>query len=106
VYAELGTGYFRAREVEVALSLLAVIDNPRQDIPLASVLRSPVAGLTPRQLAIIKALCPKGEFHDSVGDFAALEPDDLTAQDLLSRGFTTHEILRLREAVSKFLEHL
>ena len=46
-YAELGTGYFRAREVEVALSLLSVIDNPRQDIPLASVLRSPVAGLTP-----------------------------------------------------------
>ncbi len=37
-YSELGTGYFRAREVEVALSILSVIDNPRQDIPLAAVL--------------------------------------------------------------------
>ena len=40
-YAELGTGYFEAVDVETILSLLRIIDNPRQDIPLAGVLRSP-----------------------------------------------------------------
>ena len=45
VYAELGTGYFEATEVEVMLSLLKVIDNPYQEIPLAAVLRSPLVGL-------------------------------------------------------------
>jgi len=46
-YAELGTGYFEAVEVETMLSLLKIIDNPMQDIPLAAVLRSPIGGLLP-----------------------------------------------------------
>ena len=33
VYAELGSGYFSAIEVQTMLSLLKIIDNPRQDIP-------------------------------------------------------------------------
>ena len=42
VYANLTSGYFEAVEVAAALSVLKVIDNPYQDIPLASVLRSPI----------------------------------------------------------------
>ena len=34
-YAETGSGYFDTVEVETILSMLAVIDNPMQDIPLA-----------------------------------------------------------------------
>ena len=37
--AESRTGYFNTLEVETVLNLLAVIDNPMQDIPLASVLK-------------------------------------------------------------------
>src|SRR5690606_832978 len=54
-YAELGTGYFAALEVETMLALLTVLDNPRQDIPLAAVLRSPLAGFSPADLARIRA---------------------------------------------------
>ena len=50
-YAETGTGYFDTIEVETVLSVLSVIDNPMQDIPLAAVLSSPVAGLTDEELA-------------------------------------------------------
>ena len=53
-YAEEDSGYFQATEVRVLLALLSVIDNPRQDIPLASVLRSPLTGLTATQLAMIR----------------------------------------------------
>ena len=37
----LSTGYFASTEIQIMLSLLQVLDNPRQDIPLAAVLRAP-----------------------------------------------------------------
>ena len=40
------TGYFSAVEVQTVLAMLRILDNPRQDIPLAAVLKSPIAGLT------------------------------------------------------------
>lgn len=58
-YAESSTGYFTTGEVETILALLAVIDNPMQDIPLAAVLKSPVAGLDDRELAHMTALYKK-----------------------------------------------
>ena len=42
VYANLSTGYFEATEVAIMMSLLKVIDNPYQDIPLHLYLRSPL----------------------------------------------------------------
>ena len=53
-YAELDAGYFREIEVQIMLSLLTVIDNPRQDIALAAVLRSPLAQFTTEQLVEIR----------------------------------------------------
>lgn len=53
-YAELTTGYFAATEVETMLSLLQVLNNPCQDIPLAAVLRSPFVGFSAEQLASIR----------------------------------------------------
>ena len=54
-FAESKTGYFTTIEVETVLNLLAVLDNPMQDIPLTAVLRSPVGGLDDRELAVIAA---------------------------------------------------
>ncbi|MDI6709420.1 MAG: helicase-exonuclease AddAB subunit AddA [Bacillota bacterium] len=65
-YAELGTGYFAAVEVQTMLALLQVIDNPRQDIPLAAVLRSPLYGLNAEGLARIRLAAPQGDFLDAV----------------------------------------
>ncbi|HZK25087.1 MAG TPA: helicase-exonuclease AddAB subunit AddA [Oscillospiraceae bacterium] len=53
-YAELTTGYFAATEVETMLSLLQVLNNPCQDIPLAAVLRSPFVSFSAEQLAAIR----------------------------------------------------
>src|SRR5699024_2714002 len=53
VHAELRTGYFVAIEIQVMINMLKVIDNPYQDIPLVSVLRSPIVGLDEEQLAQI-----------------------------------------------------
>ncbi|MDO3409161.1 helicase-exonuclease AddAB subunit AddA [Saccharibacillus sp. CPCC 101409] len=59
-------GYFEATEVEIVMSLLSIIDNPQQDIPLASVLRSPLVGLSEDELARIRLCGPRLTFHDAV----------------------------------------
>ncbi|MFC0274562.1 helicase-exonuclease AddAB subunit AddA [Metabacillus herbersteinensis] len=66
VYANLSNGYFAATEVSIMLALLKIIDNPFQDIPLASVLRSPVVGLSSNELAIIKTYDKKRTYYDAV----------------------------------------
>jgi len=48
------------------LSLLELIDNPRQDVPLISVLRSPLFGFTPDRLAQVRANVPEGDYYDAV----------------------------------------
>lgn len=45
------SGYFSAYEIQVLMDLLTILDNPYQDIPMASVLRSPIVGLTDEKLA-------------------------------------------------------
>ncbi len=47
------SGYFDALEVRMILSLLQIIDNPLQDIPLAAVLKSPLGNFTSQDLAEI-----------------------------------------------------
>lgn len=63
---EQSKGYFQATEVEVMLSLLQLVDNPRQDIPLASVLRSPMVGLDEEELAQIRLGDKRQSFYDAV----------------------------------------
>ncbi|WP_136606559.1 helicase-exonuclease AddAB subunit AddA [Paenibacillus dokdonensis] len=64
-YGDQSRGYFQATEVEIMLSLLQIIDNPQQDIPLAGVLRSPIVGLTEEELAQIR-LAQNGSFYDAL----------------------------------------
>ncbi len=54
-YADTGTGYFQTLEILTLINMLRIIDNPRQDIPLAGVLYSPMVGLTTTELAMIRA---------------------------------------------------
>ncbi|MEW6661144.1 MAG: helicase-exonuclease AddAB subunit AddA [Bacillota bacterium] len=76
-YAELGTGYFEAIEVEAALSLLRIIDNPQQDVPLAAALRLPPMGLTAEEFAQIRLACPEGNLYQALKGYAAGEQGEL-----------------------------
>lgn len=52
--ASVAGGFFAAAEVSMALAFLQVIDNPNQDIPLLSVLMSPVYGFTEDDVARLR----------------------------------------------------
>ncbi|WP_144553552.1 helicase-exonuclease AddAB subunit AddA [Bacillus sp. X1(2014)] len=79
VYASLSTGYFNATEVAIMISLLRVIDNPFQDIPLASVLRSPIVGLNEEELSIIRIQQKRGSFWEAVTAFCKSKQAENTA---------------------------
>jgi ATP-dependent helicase/nuclease subunit A len=76
VYANLSSGYFEATEVAIMISLLKIIDNPYQDIPLAAVLRSPIVGLTEADLASIRIHHKSGTFYDAISQFCDQIPLD------------------------------
>ena len=88
VHAQSSTGYFEAVEVNDVLSLLRVLDNGRQDVPLAAVLRSPIANLPAVEdaLARIRIAYPLDDggeavpFHVAVRRYAAEQHDELAAK--------------------------
>lgn len=65
-YADFDSSYFKTTEIEIILSLLQIIDNPHQDIPLAAVLRSPIVGLNGEELGRIRAGFPQGDFYEAL----------------------------------------
>ena len=58
--------FFQTMEISVTLALLEILDNPRQDVPLISVLRSPVFGFSADRLAEIRGKTRGGDFYDAV----------------------------------------
>lgn len=63
-YADVGVGYFDTIEIKTILSLLQIIDNPMQDIPLISVLKSPIFGFTPEDLIYIRVQSKDKIFYE------------------------------------------
>ncbi|WP_353856183.1 helicase-exonuclease AddAB subunit AddA [Bacillus sp. Bos-x628] len=87
VYANLSSGYFDATEVSVVLSLLKVIDNPYQDIPLAAVLRSPIVHLDENEMALIRTSDKKGTYYDAVKKYMSMTSSDQPTCQKLERFF-------------------
>lgn len=56
VYADTGSGYFESIEIRTIMSLLKVIDNPLQDVPMIALLRSPIVGFTAEELSDLRLL--------------------------------------------------
>lgn len=78
-FADTGIGYFASTEVSLVMAWLRVLDNPLQDIPLVSVLRSFLFGFTEGELAEIRTSQRKSTYFDAMslycegGRFEALQ---------------------------------
>ena len=74
-----GDDLLAAEEIMVMRSLLQIISNPRQDIPLLAVLASPVFGFTAEDLALLRCGCRSGSLYDTL-----LSSADPKTKDFLS----------------------
>lgn len=109
------TGYFNTLEVEVVLSFLMILANPRQDVPLVAVLRSPLVGLSDEDLAAIRVEYPKGSYHEAVFAYAENHEEDAKLAHFLElyetmRNLTVdtpiHRVIQIFYEVSGYLQYV
>ncbi len=74
-------GYFDAYEVALLLDFLRVIDNPRQEIPLAAVLRGPFGKMDDEEMALIRSADTEGCLYDAL--VKAAENGNVKAQSFM-----------------------
>ncbi|MCD4831714.1 MAG: helicase-exonuclease AddAB subunit AddA [Anaerohalosphaeraceae bacterium] len=72
-------GYFETTEISDILSLLRIIDNPQQDIPLAAAMKCPIFDFSQTELATIKAGKDTNLFNGLV-DYASTGQDSSLAE--------------------------
>ncbi|KRN54261.1 helicase-exonuclease AddAB subunit AddA [Carnobacterium divergens] len=89
--------YFQTTEIKIMMSLLKVIDNPYQDIPLAAVLRSPIVGLDENELASIRITKKTGEYYEALESFY---------HQYEGRDKASHFTTALYEKIAKFRSQL
>ncbi len=80
VYADADRGYFETTEMKVFLNLLHLIDNKRQDIPLLSVMRSPIGNFTVEELIEIRAGSNASTYYKAAEEYLNRGEEPLTAK--------------------------
>lgn len=63
-FTEVSGKFLMSNEISLALNILRIIDNPKQDIPLLSVMMSPVFGFTPDEISDLKTETKTGVYED------------------------------------------
>lgn len=84
--------YFQATEIRVMVSLLQIIDNPYQDIPLVAVLRSPIVRLKENELVTIRLAAKEKSFYEALMLFLEKTKEEERNWQLKERllRFTSH----------------
>ena len=66
VYADTGSGYFESIEIRTMMSLLKVIDNPMQDVPMLALLKSPIMSFSSEELSDIRLVNKEKYFYENI----------------------------------------
>ena len=69
VFSDTSQEYLNSIEIQVIMSVLKIIDNPMQDIPLVTVLRSIIGGFDDNELVTIRLIDRKITFYESMIKF-------------------------------------
>ena len=88
-------------EVSWAMSLLQIVDNPRQDIPLLTALRSPVFRFDEDRLAQIRCFRRKCPFYDALKAAAETEEDCRAMLETLGRWRLRSALVPAEELLSE-----
>jgi ATP-dependent helicase/nuclease subunit A len=96
-------GFYETPEVRDLLSLLQILDNPSQDVPLLGVLRSPLVGLTADELASIRLAQRPGHFWTALLRWTQANPAHARTAAFLTR-FRSWRHLSRMVGISQLLE--
>lgn len=85
LFVESRGGYFESIEIKIMMSVLQVIDNAQQDIPLAATLRAPFFQFTNEELAVIRLNHQEKTLYGALKEYLVEEGADLTLIDKITR---------------------
>jgi len=107
VYADVERGYFQTLEINIFMNLLKLIDNKRQDIPLVSVLRSPIGGFSLDDLIAIRLGSQAATYCEALEEYLQNHQDALQSklQDFIDRLNSWKEEARFKD-MDEFIWHL
>lgn len=66
VFSDTSSEYLNSVEIQTIISVLKIIDNPMQDIPLVTVMRSMIGGFTDNDLIEIRLADKNCNFYESI----------------------------------------
>ena len=66
VFSDTSSEYLNSVEIQTIISVLKIIDNPMQDIPLVTVMRSMIGGFTDNDLIEIRLTDKNCNFYESI----------------------------------------
>ena len=84
VYSDTSTSYFETDEIQTILSVLKIIDNPNNDIPLVTVLRSQIGGFTDNELIEIRLKSKDTSFYNAILNYVETEEDTVLKEKVIS----------------------
>ena len=76
------SGYLLSYEIKEIMNLLTIIDNPRQDIPLAGVMMGYFGGFSASEMVHVRSYASGGDLYDSLKVAAGANP--VNGQDMIS----------------------
>lgn len=102
IHTEISAGFFDTLEIRTMSAFLSIIDNPRQDIALAAVLKSCLFEFTDEELAKIRSVSKQTSFYDACKNFMSEENDGI-----LQTHFDDMAACRaLRQKLAGFMDRL
>ena len=69
VFSDVSSEYLESLEIQTIMSVLKVVDNPMQDIPLVTVLRSTIGGFSDNDLVEIRLKNKNQPFYKSLKEY-------------------------------------
>lgn len=76
-YFDGGTNYYESLEITMILNLLNLMDNQHQDLPLLSIMTSPIGNFTTTECTRLRIAHPQGFFYQAVEAYCQEECDEL-----------------------------
>jgi ATP-dependent helicase/nuclease subunit A len=96
--------FYECAEISDLLSLLQVLDNPLQDVPLLAVLRSPIVGLSLDELAQIRMANPRGQFWKALARWHEIYPGSDSKVSVFLKRFSRWRQIARETSLSQRLE--
>jgi len=73
VFSDTATNYFETLEIQTVLALLKIVNNPNDDISIATVLRSPIGKFTDNEMMKIRLFYKLGNFYEALKKAKTIE---------------------------------